>query len=359
MWLYLLRRLLLIPPTLVAIMALNFAVIQLVPGGPIERILARSLEKVGGEATGRISGAGGELAASEQSYRGAQGLDPAYIKQLEHQFGFDQPLGQQFLRMITQYIQFDFGTSYFRDVSVLHLIFEKLPVSISLGLWSTLCIYLLSIPMGIAKAVRDGSHFDIWTSSIVVIGNAIPSFLFAILLIVLFASGQYFQWFPLRGITSEGWSNFGFIDKILDYFWHMALPILALTIGGFAGLTLLTKNAFLEEINKHYVLTARAKGLTEKKILYGHVFRNAMLLIIAGFPSAFIGILFTGSLLIEVIFSLDGLGLLGFEAAVNRDYTVMLASLYFFSLLGLIMSIIGDVMYHLVDPRIDFESREF
>jgi microcin C transport system permease protein len=260
--------------------------------------------------------------------------------------------------MIGQYLRFDFGTSYFRDQTVVDLVLEKMPVSISIGLWTTLFTYLISIPLGIRKAVRDGSRFDIWTSAVIIVGNAIPGFLFAILLIVLFAGGSFFDWFPLRGLVSDNWEQLSWPARILDYFWHLTLPLLALIIGAFAGMTMLTKNSFLEEINKQYVMTARAKGLTERRVLYGHVFRNAMLIVIAGFPGAFVGILFTGALMIEIIFSLDGLGLLGFEAALKRDYPVMFASLYFFGLLGLIMQLISDLTYVAIDPRIDFESRE-
>jgi len=291
-------------------------------------------------------------------YPGAQGVDPALIKELEHQFGFDQPLYKRFLTMMGNYIVFDFGTSYFRDESVLHLVLSKMPVSISLGLWTTLIVYLISIPLGIRKAVKDGSAFDIWSSAAIIIGYAIPGFLFAVLLIVVFAGGRYLDWFPLRGLVSDNWSSLPWPARITDYFWHIALPLTALVISGFASLTMLTKNSFLDEINKQYVLTARAKGLSEKRVLYGHVFRNAMLIVIAGFPAAFIGILFTGSLLIEVIFSLDGMGLLGFEAAINRDYPVMFGTLYFFTLLGLLMNIVGDLAYVFTDPRIDFDTRE-
>jgi len=363
---YIVRRLLLMIPTLFAIMVVNFLVVQVVPGGPIERILSQ-LDRTVVSATARVSGEGGELAGGATSggarggggrtYRGAQGLDPEFIAELERQFGFDKPLHERFLHMMRSYLVFDFGTSYFRDRSVMDLVFEKMPVSISLGLWTTLFVYLISIPLGIRKAMRDGSRFDVWTSGVVIVGNAVPAFLFGILLIVLFAGGRYLDWFPLRGIVSDHWRELSWPALVADYLWHIALPVLALVIGGFASLTILTKNSFLEEINKQYVITARAKGLAERRVLYGHVFRNAMLIVIAGFPSAFIGILFTGSLLIEVIFSLDGLGLLGFEAAVNRDYPVMFATLYFFTLLGLVMSLVGDLTYTLVDPRIDFESR--
>jgi microcin C transport system permease protein len=353
---YIVRRLLLIVPTLFVIMLVNFLVVQVVPGGPVERIIAQ-IEHGGLAATGRVAGAGVELASSE-TYRGRQGLDPEFIAQLERQFGFDKPLAERFWLMIRKYAVFDFGTSYYRDESVIDLVLEKMPVSISLGLWTTLFVYLISIPLGVAKAVRDGSRFDVWTSGVVIAGNAVPSFLFAILLVVVFAGGRYFDWFPLAGLTSDDWEQLSWPARIVDYLWHITLPVAALVAGGFASLTLLTKNSFLEEIHKQYVVTARAKGVAERHVLYGHVFRNAMLIVIAGFPSAFIGVLFTGSVLVEVIFSLDGLGLLGFEAAVNRDYPVMLGTLYFFTLLGLVMNLVGDLTYMLVDPRIDFESRQ-
>jgi len=366
---YIIRRLLLIAPTLFGIMVLNFAIIQAAPGGPVEQIIAQ-LEGTAVSATARVSGAGGELAGSAQGrtptsesetskYRGARGLDPALIADLERQVGFDKPPVERFLLMMRNYLVFDFGNSFFRDRSVVDLIIEKMPVSISIGLWTTLIVYLVSIPLGVAKAVRDGSRFDIWTSVVIIVGNAIPSFLFAILLIVLFAGGSYLDWFPLRGLVSDNWSELSWPDKIVDYFWHLALPLTALVIGSFAGLTMLTKNSFLDQINQQYVITARAKGLTERRVLYGHVFRNAMLIVIAGFPGAFIGIgiLFTGALLIEVIFSLDGLGLLGYEAAINRDYPIMFGTLYFFSLIGLVMKLVSDLTYTVVDPRIDFEAR--
>ncbi len=368
---YIGKRLLLIIPTLLGIMMLNFFVVQLAPGGPVEQMIAK-VKGVGVEATARISGGSqdtfdinatldnktGSDTVINSKYRGAQGLDPEFIKELEEMFGFDKPVGERFLHMMKNYIVFDFGESYFRDVPVIDLILEKMPVSISLGLWSTLIIYLISIPLGIKKAVTDGQKFDIWTSTVIIVGYAIPSFLFAILLIVLFAGGRYFDIFPLRGLVSDNFDELLWWQQILDYFWHMALPIAAMVISGFAGLTMLTKNAFLDEINKQYVLTARAKGVTEKRVLYGHVFRNAMLIVVAGFPAAFIGILFTGSLLIEVIFSLDGLGLLGFEAAINRDYPVMFGTLYIFTLIGLLLNLISDLTYVFVDPRIDFETRE-
>jgi microcin C transport system permease protein len=365
---YILRRLLLIIPTLFGVMVINFIVIQFVPGGPVEQMIAQLTGDVV-SATARIGGAEStETATTTQSlkgsgggasrYRGAQGLPPDLILEIEQQFGLDKPAHERFLLMMSNYIRFDFGDSYFQDRSVGQLIVDKMPVSISLGLWTTLLVYLISIPLGVAKAVRDGSRFDVWTSGVVVFGSAIPSFLFAILLIILFAGGRYVDWFPMRGLVSTGWDGMSWYDQIADYFWHLALPLLSMVIGGFAGLTMLTKNSFIEEINKQYVVTARAKGVTERRLLYGHVFRNAMLIVIAGFPSAFIGILFTGALLTEVIFSLDGLGLLGFEAALTRDYPVMFGTLFIFTLLGLVMGIIGDVMYHLVDPRIDFETRE-
>ena len=367
---YIARRILLMIPTLLGIMAVSFVLVQFAPGGPVERILSQ-LQGGDSSATSRFSGSpGGDLGISAQpggafgggdpitsKYRGAQGLDPEFVKSLERQFGFDRPAHERFLKMLWDYARFDFGESYFRDVSVVSLILEKMPVSISLGLWMTLLSYAISIPLGISKAVRDGSRFDISSSTILVVLNAIPGFLFALLLVVLFAGGSYFKWFPLRGLVSEDWGSLGTIDKVLDYLWHIVLPVGAMVIGGFATLTFLTKNSFVEEIHKQYVLTARAKGLVERRVLYGHVFRNAMLIVIAGFPAAFIGVLFTGSMLIEVIFSLDGLGLLGFEAALNRDYPVMFGTLYFFGLIGLLMGILGDIMYTVVDPRIDFEAR--
>jgi microcin C transport system permease protein len=370
MWAYTLRRLLLIVPTLFGIMVVNFIIVQAAPGGPVEQMIAQ-IQGTAADVTARVSGAGGGEAGGGQEptarpaggeapakYRGARGIDPDLIKQIEKLYGFDKPAHERFVIMIKNYLVFDFGESFFRDRKVIDLVIDKMPVSISLGLWTTLLVYLISIPLGIAKAVRDSSRFDVWTSAVVIVGYAIPGFLFAILLIVLFAGGSFLDWFPLRGLVSPNWHEMSWPDRIADYFWHMALPILALVIGGFAGLTMLTKNSFLEEINKQYVVTARSKGLAERRVLYAHVFRNAMLIVIAGFPGAFIGILFTGALLVEVIFSLDGLGLLGFEAALKRDYPVMFGTLYFFTLIGLIMNLIGDLMYHVVDPRIDFEARE-
>jgi microcin C transport system permease protein len=368
---YIVRRLFLIIPTLFGIMVVNFIIVQAAPGGPVERMIAE-IKGTAIDATARISGSGGGEAqggnASRQSrqqtggdviskYRGARGLDPELIKEIEKLYGFDKPAPERFIKMVKSYLVLDFGESFFRNRSVVDLVLDKMPVSISLGLWTTFLVYLISIPLGVAKAVRDGTRFDIWTSAVVIIGNAIPGFLFAILLVVLFAGGSFVDWFPLRGLTSPGWETMNWFEKITDYLWHITLPVVALVIGGFASLTMLTKNSFLEEINKQYVTTARSKGLGENRILYGHVFRNAMLIVIAGFPSAFIGILFTGALLVEIIFSLDGLGLLGFEAAINRDYPVMFGTLFFFTLLGLVMNLIGDLMYHIVDPRIDFESR--
>ena len=367
---YFIRRILLIIPTLFGIMVLNFLIVQAAPGGPIEQIVAKlhgtdvaATARFGGSAAGETATPTGQTMkmnedSSTSRYPGAQGVDPELIKELEHQFGFDKPLYERFITMIGNYARFDFGKSYFRDESVFHLVVSKMPVSISLGLWTTLIVYLISIPLGIRKAVKDGTSFDIWTSAAIIAGYAIPSFLFAVLLIVVFAGGRYLDWFPLRGLTSDTWSDMDWPHRILDYFWHIALPVTAMVIGGFASLTMLTKNSFLDEINKQYVLTARAKGLTETRVLYGHVFRNAMLIVIAGFPSAFISILFTGSLLIEVIFSLDGMGLLGFESAINRDYPVMFGTLYFFTLMGLVMNVLGDMAYVLTDPRIDFDTRE-
>ena len=339
-------------------MIINFVLVQFVPGGPIEQILAQMEGR--GDVFENISGGGGEIeqgGGEESGYAGARGLPPEFIAQLEKQFGFDKPPLERFLKMMWDYVRFDFGESWFRSETVVDLVLDKLPVSITLGLWTTLISYLISIPLGIRKAVKDGSRFDVATSGVVLVGYAIPGFLFAILLVVLFAGGSFLQWFPLRGLASAGSETWPFWQRALDYAWHMALPTLALVIGGFAGLTMLTKNSFLDEIGKQYVVTAKAKGNTERRVLYGHVFRNAMLLIIAGFPGAFIGILFTGALLVEIIFSLDGLGLLGFEAAIRRDYPIMFATLYIFTLLGLIMQIVGDVMYTVVDPRIDFEAR--
>ncbi len=356
---YILRRLLLMIPTLFGIMLINFTLTQFVPGGPIEQILARIEGE--GDVFRNIAG-GGDAGMQTQvggddRYVGARGLPPEFIASLEKQFGFDKPAWQRFAEMIGNYLRFDFGESYFRSISVVDLVIEKMPVSISLGLWSTLLAYLISIPLGIRKAVRDGSKFDTWTSGTIIVAYAIPGFLFAVLLIVLFAGGSYWRIFPLRGLTSDNWSDLTLLGKVADYFWHVTLPVIALTISSFATLTLLTKNSFLDEINKQYVLTAKAKGLSEGRVLYGHVFRNAMLIVIAGFPGLFLAVLFGGSLLIETIFSLDGLGRLGYEAAVARDYPVVFGTLYVFGLMGLLIGLVSDLTYVLVDPRIDFEKR--
>ncbi|MCP5017997.1 MAG: microcin C ABC transporter permease YejB [Ketobacter sp.] len=357
---YIIRRLLLIIPTLLGILTLNFVIIQAAPGGPVEQMIAQ-LEGIDGGAASRIGGgAQSEVrtnTSSNSSYRGSQGLDPELIKKIETMYGFDKPAWERFLIMVKNYFTLDFGDSFFRDKSVTDLILEKMPVSISLGLWSTLIVYLISIPLGIRKAIKHGTNFDVWSSSVVIIGNAIPSFLFAIFLIVVFAGGSYLNWFPLRGLTSPNFDELSLAGKILDYFWHLAMPITALVIGSFATLTMLTKNSFLDEIGKQYVVTARAKGLKENQVLYGHVFRNAMLIIIAGVPAALVSIFFTGAFLIEVIFSLDGLGLLGFESILSRDYPVIFGTLFIFTLISLVVNLISDVTYTIVDPRIDFESR--
>jgi len=363
---YILRRLLLLIPTLFGIMLINFAIVQVVPGGPVEQMIAQ-MTGTAVESTARFSGDSAENLNNfdsssssnlDSKYRGAQGLDPDIIKEIEKMYDMDKPAHIRFFIMMKDYLTFNFGESFFRDQKVVSLVLDKLPVSISLGLWTTLLVYLISIPLGIRKAIKDGSQFDITSSTIITIGYAIPNFLFAVILIVFFAGGRYYDIFPLRGLVSDNFSDLSILEQIKDYFWHLCLPLLAMVVSGFAGLTFLTKNSFLDQINQQYVMTARAKGLTERKVLYGHVFRNAMLIVIAGFPSAFIGILFSSSLFIEVIFSLDGLGLLGYEAAITRDYPVIFATLYFFSLLGLIMGIIGDIMYTIIDPRIDFESRD-
>jgi len=356
---YILRRLFLIIPTLIGIMLINFVLIQFVPGGPIEQIIAQ-MEDGSAGATDRFTGGGDDSnnQSENNEYKGARGYRAHIIEDLEKQFGFDKPPVERFLTMLWNYIRFDFGESYFRSITIIDLILEKMPVSITLGLWSTLLAYLVSIPLGIRKAIKDGSAFDVWTSGIIIAAYAIPGLLFGILLIVLFAGGSYWQIFPLRGLASEGAADFGFFERIADYFWHAALPILTSTIAAFATLTLLTKNSFLDEINKQYVMTARAKGLTEFNVFYGHVFRNAMLIVISGFPALFVGIFFGGSLIIEVIFSLDGLGLLGYEAAINRDYQVFFATLYIFALIGLLVKLLSDLTYIWIDPRIDFGSRE-
>ena len=353
---YILRRLLLIIPTLIGIMVVNFTLTQFVPGGPIEQIAAQV--QGSGDAFSNISGAGaGADTGAVEGYEGARGLPPEFIAQLEKEFGFDKPPLERFLTMMGNYLTFDFGTSWFRSISVIDLVVEKMPVSITLGLWSTLLAYLISIPLGIRKATRDGTRFDTWTSAVIIMAYAIPAFLFAVLLMVLFAGGSYWQIFPLRGLTSDNFADLSLWGKIKDYAWHATLPVVASTISSFATLTLLTKNSFLDEINKQYVMTARAKGLAEGRVLYGHVFRNAMLIVIAGFPAMFLGVFFGASILIETIFSLDGLGRLGFEAAVQRDYPVIFGTLYVFGLMSLVVGILSDMMYVFVDPRIDFESR--
>ncbi|WP_430913299.1 microcin C ABC transporter permease YejB [Methylobacterium sp. sgz302541] len=364
---YILRRVALMIPTLLGIMLITFTIVQFAPGGPVERVLAQ-LQGQGDGTMSRVTGGAGDLgagAAASRSgggeanarYRGAQGLSPQFIAKLEQQFGFDKPAPERFAKMLWDYARFDFGRSYFRDVSVIQLIRERLPVSISLGLWMTLLSYAISIPLGIRKAVKDGSRFDLWTSFVVIIGYAIPGFLFALMLIILFAGGSFFQLFPLRGLVSEGWDGFSTWHKVTDYAWHMVLPLTALVMGAFATSTLLTKNSFLDEIRKQYVMTARMKGLSERSVLYGHVFRNAMLIVVAGFPGAFISAFFTGSLLIETIFSLDGLGLLSFQSIVGRDYPVVFATLYIFSLIGLAVNLLSDLIYVWIDPRIDFSAR--
>ena len=359
---YVLRRLLLLFPTLIGVITVNFFIVQFAPGGPVDQMIATLTGQDTG-ATSRIAGAQSgmqptDAARVETQYAGAQGLDPELIAAIEKQFGFDKPIHERYLKMIVDYLSLDLGNSYYQDRPVLDLIKERLPVSISLGLWSMLLIYSISIPLGVAKAVRDGTRFDAWTSGLIFVGYAVPSFLFAVFLIVLLAGGSYLDLFPLKSLTSNNFDDLSLIGKVLDYFWHLALPVTALTIGGFATLTMLTKNSFLDEIAKQYVLTARAMGLNQQRVLYGHVFRNAMLIVIAGFPAALVGILFTGALLIEVIFSLDGLGLLGFEAVLRRDYPIIFGTLFCFTFVGLAMTLVGDITYTLVDPRIDFETRE-
>lgn len=361
---YLLRRLLLVIPTLWAIITINFFIVQIAPGGPVDQAIA-SIEmgqgtgfSMGGNDGGGLARGPGGKPSVENTYRGARGLDPEVIAEITKRYGFDKPLHERYFKLLWDYVRFDFGNSLFRGSSVIALIKESMPVSISLGLWSTLIIYLVSIPLGINKAVRNGSAFDVWSSTLIIIGYAIPAFLFAILLIVVFAGGSYLDWFPLRGLVSPHFDSLSGFDKVIDYLWHITLPVLATVIGGFATLTMLTKNSFLDEIRKQYVITARAKGLEEKKILYRHVFRNAMLLVIAGFPVTFISMFFTGSLLIEVMFSLNGLGLLGYDATLQRDYPVMFGTLYIFTLIGLLLNILSDMTYTLVDPRIDFEERQ-
>ena len=360
---YIIRRLLLVIPTLIGIMTVNFIIVQNAPGGPVEQMIAK-LQGEAVSATERVSGGGEDIKIQKSAvsdkpskYRGAQGLAPELVEEIERMYGFDKPLHVRFFKMLRDYASFNFGESFFRDQKVVDLVLEKMPVSISLGIWSTLAVYLVCIPLGIRKALKHGSRFDVWSSTIVILGNAIPSFLFAILLIVLFSGGSYFSWFPLRGLVSDNFSTMPWWQQLYDYLWHLVLPITAILIGSFASLTMLTKNSFLDEINKQYVITARSKGITERRVIYKHVFRNAMLIIIAGFPAAFIGMFFTGSMLIEIIFSLDGLGLMGYEAIIQRDYPVMFGTLFVFSLLGLIVGIVSDLMYTVIDPRIDFETR--
>ena len=367
MFAYIARRLLLMVPTVLGILLISFVIVQFAPGGPVERIIAQ-LQGIDTNATSRIGGGGGDLGQSgagaggggdaTSRYRGAQGLDPKFIAELEKQFGFDKPAYERFWLMLKNYAVFDFGKSYFRDTPVIKLIAEKLPVSISLGVWMTLISYLISIPLGIAKAVRDGSRFDVWTSGIIIIGYAVPGFLFAILLVVLFAGGSFWQIFPLRGLTSENFASLSLLGKITDYIWHMTLPVASMVLGAFATSTFLTKNSFLDEIRKQYVQTARMKGLSERQVLYGHVFRNAMMIVVAGFPGAFVHAFFTGALLIENIFSLDGLGLLSYESILNRDYPVVFGNLFIFALLGLVVNLLSDLTYTWIDPRIDFETRD-
>lgn len=368
MYSYILKRLFLILPTLFGVIIVNFAIIQAAPGGPVEQAISR-MKGLDSNFSDRFTSGGKDFATSNSqqhnlssnnsssAYRGAQGIDPEIIKRIEKMYGFDKPATERFFIMVKDFLTLHFDKSFYRDKNVIELIKDKLPVSISLGLWTTLLTYLISIPLGIRKAVRDGSKFDVTTSFVIIIGYAIPSFLFAIFLIVMFAGGSFWQIFPLRGLTSDNFEFLPWYQKITDYLWHMALPVIAMTIGGFASLTMLCKNSFLEEISKQYVLTARAKGCSENKVLYGHIFRNAMLIVIAGFPSAFVSILFTGAFLIEIIFSLDGLGLLSFEATISRDYPLIFGSLFIFTLMGLVMNLIGDIVYMLVDPRIDFEKR--
>ena len=366
---YIIRRLLLIIPTLLGILLINFIIVQAAPGGPVEQVISQikghnidSTSRIAGTDKGDVSSQSTIIQTNQSSavsskYRGSQGLDPEFIAELEKYYGFDKPAHERFYIMLKNYIKFDFGESYFKGKKVIDLIIDKMPVSISLGLWTTLIVYLISIPLGIKKAVRDGTKFDIWTSTAIIIGYAIPSFLFAIALVVFLAGGSFLDIFPLRGLTSSNWESLNLFEKILDYLWHITLPVVSLVIAGFATLTMLTKNSFMDEISKLYVSTAKAKGLSEKKVLYGHVFRNAMLIVIAGFPAAFISVLFTGALLIEVIFSLDGLGLLGYESVLNRDYPVVFGTLFIFTLFGLILHLITDLTYVVIDPRIDFETR--
>ena len=353
---YVLRRLLLILPTLFGIMVINFILVQFAPGGPVEQAIVQA-QGLDISTTASVSAPTSMGPSSQSSYTGSEGLDPAFVARMEKAFGFDKPPLERFSLMLWNYVRLDFGESYFQNRTVFDLVVERLPVSVSLGLWSLVLIYGVSIPLGMAKAVRDGTAFDIWSSAVVFVAYAIPGFLIAVMLIILFAGGTYLDWFPMRGMVSEHFADLTPFGKVADYFWHLALPLTALTIGGFATLTMLTKNSFLEEVNKQFVLTARSKGLTEKRVLFGHVFRNAILIVIAGFPAAFVSLLFTGALLIEVIFSIDGIGLLGYEAVVKRDYPIFFGTLFVFTLIGLVMQLIGDIVYTIVDPRIDFETR--
>ena len=357
---YIIKRLLLMIPTLLGVMFLTFLVIQFVPGGPIEQIIAEleNPNQAGSRLDSGTENVGQEGGDQSSTYRGAKGLDPEFIKKLEKQFGFDKPPAERFALMLWNYLRFDFGDSYFSGKPVITMIREKMPVSASLGLWLMIVTYLVSVPLGIRKAVNDGNRFDIWTSTVITIGYAIPNFILAILLIVFFAGGSYYNWFPLRGLTSDNFDQLSLGGKILDYAWHLVLPLFAIGVSSFATMTLLTKNSFLDEIRKQYVTTARAKGLTENKVLYGHVFRNAMLLVISGFPGAFLAAFFSGALLIEQVFSLDGLGLMTFRAVEKRDYAVVFANLYIMTLIGLVIALISDLLYTWIDPRIDFESRE-
>ncbi|WP_421760642.1 microcin C ABC transporter permease YejB [Devosia sp.] len=363
---YILRRLLLIIPTMFGMLVVSFFITQFAPGGPVENYLAQvsgqsvaGSAAVGGSEGGDFAGQGVVKDTDQKAtgYRGAAGVRPEILKRIEKQYGFDKPPVERFFAMIWNYLRFDFGDSYSRGVPVLDLIAQKLPVSMTLGLWMTLLTYAISIPLGIAKAVRDGSRFDVWTSTVIIIGYSLPDFVIAVLLIVLFAGGNFLDIFPLRGLVSENWASLPWYSQILDYLWHIILPITAMVLGAFATSTLLIKNSFIDEIRKQYAMVARAKGLNEKQVLYRHVFRNAMLLVIASFPAAFVGAFFGGSLLIETVFSLDGLGYLGYQSVVNRDYSVVFATFYIFSLAGLLLGLVSDLMYMWVDPRIDFESR--
>ena len=354
MGLYILKRLLLIIPTLFLILLINFAVVQIAPGGPVEQAIQRAEQFQG---IGVVSGSTSHINEVQSHYQGTRGLSPEMVDQIKAQYGFDRPVHERFLQMLKGYFQLDFGTSFFKNKSVTTLILEKMPVTISLGLWSTLLIYSIAIPLGIRKANKHGGLFDQTTSLVLAVGYAVPTFVFAILLIMIFSGGSYLQWFPLQGLVSENFSELNFIDKVKDYFWHLTLPVLTIILGGFGTLTYLTKYSFMEELNKQYVTAARAKGLTEQRVLYNHVFRNAMLIVIAGLPEALIGIFFVGNLFVEIIFNLDGLGLLGFEAIQQRDYPVIFGTLFIFTLVGLILRLLSDVLYQLIDPRINFDRR--